>query len=361
MQTAELERTAAEIAHSDQGLEELCLAFDALVRAHLPYAVAAWSTHDPATALFTSCTMSGLPKDVEREAALFRHEFSDGEPSTFRSLIGRGQTTAILSEVTGGDLARAARFRSLLEPFGVSDELRAVSWSANQAWGSATFCRTDGTRFDQQDARCIELVAPYVGHGLRRALLRTAAAHPDAVEEPPGILAVTAEGTVTAVTGPATRWLELAGPRLVTTANVTAAAVRSRTDWQGATARMVLDDGTVLTLHASTTTGRAGEVAVIVDRARRVEVGAMLVDAYGLTPRQRQVLGQLLLGRSMTQIAGDLGISEHTANDHRKAIYRRVGVSSRSELAALLQAEQYDPRSHRGVPPSPYGGFLAAT
>jgi DNA-binding CsgD family transcriptional regulator len=63
----------------------------------------------------------------------------------------------------------------------------------------------------------------------------------------------------------------------------------------------------------------------------------MLVDAYGLTARQRELLGRLLLGRSMTQLAHSLDISEYTAQDHRKAIYRRMGVSSRSELAALLQ------------------------
>jgi DNA-binding CsgD family transcriptional regulator len=84
----------------------------------------------------------------------------------------------------------------------------------------------------------------------------------------------------------------------------------------------------------------------------------MLVDAYGLTARQRELLGRLLLGRSMTQLAHSLDISEYTAQDHRKAIYRRMGVSSRSELAALLQFEQYDPRVWGDVPPSPYGGFL---
>ncbi len=84
----------------------------------------------------------------------------------------------------------------------------------------------------------------------------------------------------------------------------------------------------------------------------------MLVAAYGLTTRQREVLGQLLLGRSLTQLAHSLSISEHTANDHRKAIYHSMGVSSRSELAALLQFEQYDPRVWGDVPPSPYGGFL---
>lgn len=361
MQTAELEYRAAGIAHSDRGLEDMCRAFDDLVRKHLPYAVAAWSTHDPATGLFTSCTISGLPKDLEREAALFRHEFSEEEPSTFRSIISAGETTAILSEVTGGDLNRAARFRMLLASYGVSDEMRVVLWSSQQPWGSATFYRTDGARFDRQQAGSIGRLAPHFGKGLRLVLLRHAAARPQAVEEPPGILEVAADGTVTPVTEPAGRWLDLAGSRLVTTANATAAAVRTRGDWEGATARVVLDDGGVLTLHASSTTAQDGTVAVIVDRARQVEVGAMLVDAYGLTPRQRDVLGLLLLGRSMTQIARSLDISEHTANDHRKAIYRRVGVSSRSELAALLQSEQYDPRTRRGATPSPYGGFLAVT
>jgi hypothetical protein len=60
----------------------------------------------------------------------------------------------------------------------------------------------------------------------------------------------------------------------------------------------------------------------------------------------------------MTQLADSLGISEHTANDHRKAIYRRMGVSSRSELAARLQFEQYYPRVWGDLLPSPYGGFL---
>jgi DNA-binding CsgD family transcriptional regulator len=84
----------------------------------------------------------------------------------------------------------------------------------------------------------------------------------------------------------------------------------------------------------------------------------MLVDAYGLTRRQREVLGLLLLARSMTQIARTLSISEHTANDHRKAIYARIGVTSRAELGARLQADQYDPRTATGLAPSPYGGFL---
>jgi DNA-binding CsgD family transcriptional regulator len=353
----DLERRAAEIAHGGLDLDETCLAFDALLRRAVPFVVAAWSTHDPATGLFTSCTVSGLPKDLEREAQLFRWEFEEGEPNAFRDLIAAHDTVAILSETTDGELDRAGRFREMLGAYGCTDEIRAVLWADGQPWGSATLYSTEG-RFSRDHVAAVEAVAPHAAHGLRLVLLRTAATRPEAVLEPPGILRATSEGRVTAMTAPAERWLELGGSTLVTAANVVAAAVRGRRDWPGASSRLPLPGGRILSLHAARTAGDDADVAVIVDAARPVEVAEMLVDAYGLTPRQRQVLGLLLLGRTLTQIARELGISEHTANDHRKAIYARIGVGSRSELAARLQSDQYDPRTHRGVPPSPYGGFL---
>jgi hypothetical protein len=69
-------------------------------------------------------------------------------------------------------------------------------------------------------------------------------------------------------------------------------------------------------------------------------------------------VAQCCSGRLGDHWAHVLGISEHTAQDHRKAIYERMSVSSRSELSARLQFEQYDPRVWSDVPPSPYGGFL---
>jgi DNA-binding CsgD family transcriptional regulator len=337
------------------------VAFDELLRPVIPYAIASWSTHDPATGLFTSCTMSGVPKNPENEAHLFRYEFTRGEPSSYRSLIGSGSQAAILSTATEGDLGRASRYREIFGPAGLTDELRAVLWVDGTAWGSATLLRTEG-RFNARDLQPISAIAGHVADGIRLALLRGAASQPEGVEEPPGIIEVTPDGRVCPLTAPAEHWLTLAGIELITAVNSTAAAIRARPTWKGAASRLALRDGRILSLHAATlspTQGTAdGAVAVIVDRARPAEVSAMLVDAYGLTRRQRDVLGRILLGRSMTQLARGLGISEHTVHDHRKAIYQRMGVSSRSELAARLQFEQYDPRVWSDLPPSPYGGFL---
>ena len=60
-----------------------------------------------------------------------------------------------------------------------------------------------------------------------------------------------------------------------------------------------------------------------------------------LTDRQREVMQQLLRGRTIGQIARDLGIAEATAKHHAHAVYAAFGVSSRADF--ILNA------SRRGV------------
>jgi len=51
-----------------------------------------------------------------------------------------------------------------------------------------------------------------------------------------------------------------------------------------------------------------------------------------LTERQREVLQRLVSGRTIGQIATDLGIAESTAKHHTLAVYAAYGVSSRADL-----------------------------
>ena len=52
----------------------------------------------------------------------------------------------------------------------------------------------------------------------------------------------------------------------------------------------------------------------------------------GLTERQREVLEQILKGRTIGQAAQELGIAEATAKHHALAVYAAYGVSSRADL-----------------------------
>jgi DNA-binding CsgD family transcriptional regulator len=77
----------------------------------------------------------------------------------------------------------------------------------------------------------------------------------------------------------------------------------------------------------------ARTVRVVASRIRRVGDGDL-----GLTPRQRQVLAELEAGTTNKDAAWRLGISEKTLEHHLGAIYRRLGVSSRS--AALHRVRE---------------------
>jgi DNA-binding CsgD family transcriptional regulator len=59
----------------------------------------------------------------------------------------------------------------------------------------------------------------------------------------------------------------------------------------------------------------------------------------GLTPRQRECLACLLVGKSEKQIASDMKLSPHTVHVHVKAVYRELEVSTRAELMAQFMAK----------------------
>ncbi len=57
--------------------------------------------------------------------------------------------------------------------------------------------------------------------------------------------------------------------------------------------------------------------------------------ASGLTERELQVLGLIVLGAQNKEIAARLNITERTVKAHLASIFNRLGVSSRTEAAAV--------------------------
>lgn len=53
-----------------------------------------------------------------------------------------------------------------------------------------------------------------------------------------------------------------------------------------------------------------------------------------MTDREQDVLDRLILGRSVREIAEELGRSPHTVHDHVKSLHRKLNASSRGELVA---------------------------
>lgn len=72
-----------------------------------------------------------------------------------------------------------------------------------------------------------------------------------------------------------------------------------------------------------------------------------------LTSRQRDVVLGLLEGRSAKELAHTLGLRVATVHSYLKLIYKKLGVGSRGELAAMCNAQGWNVR--RADPAKPGG------
>lgn len=76
------------------------------------------------------------------------------------------------------------------------------------------------------------------------------------------------------------------------------------------------------------------------------QIARMVVESFKvkqsevLTPREKEVLGELCQGKSYRSIATTLFISEETVRQHIKHIYKKLEVSSKSEAVAKAFREK---------------------
>jgi DNA-binding CsgD family transcriptional regulator len=115
--------------------------------------------------------------------------------------------------------------------------------------------------------------------------------------------------------------------------------------------------GSWLVCHASglrDADGSLRSVAMVIEPAKVAEIAPIIVQAYDLTDREQQITRLIARGAGTAEIAEELFLSAHTVRDYVKAIFAKVGVSSRGELVARLFAEFYEPlhlrdgvRAHR--------------
>jgi len=72
-------------------------------------------------------------------------------------------------------------------------------------------------------------------------------------------------------------------------------------------------------------------------QARTIAAHHQIESAANLTDREEAVLRALSVGKTNKEIARDLGLSEATIKLHVKTLYRRLGVSNRTQAAIAAQ------------------------
>jgi DNA-binding CsgD family transcriptional regulator len=310
---------------------------------------ACWHTVDPATLLITSHQTnldgSGFP-------FICRNEYLQDDVSKFASLAGRRRPVAILSEATAGCPERSARYREIYAPRGWGAELRGSFDAADVTWGSVMLLREHARPdFSPAEAAFVVSISRYVAHGLRTAMLDEAPA-PAAPNEAPGLVLLDVTGAPESINDPARHWLsELDADGGSLPACVVAVAEHARRagslpEAQATPARVRVRSrsGRWLVLHGSLVSEHPdGRTAVIVEPASPAEVAPLIAEAYGLSAREREVMGLLMRGLTTREMGGRLWLSPHTVRDHVKSIYEKTRVSSRAQLAARVFYQHFEP------------------
>jgi DNA-binding CsgD family transcriptional regulator len=311
---------------------------------------------DPTTVLPTDGVAEALPPALCQP--FWDNELLEPDLNKFVELARREPPAATLSEATGGDLSRSARYRSMYRPLGVSDELRA-SFPARDGscWGIAQLLRTGGPTFTADERDLLAAAAPAVA-ALLRAGFAAQPAHPARpTGAGPALVILDGAGEIDSITPEAREWLaELAdgsGTGMTPVPEpVYAVAGRARASRGGqagagrepACAQVRSARHGWLHLHASCldTPGRPGDaVAVVITPAHAPDLVPLLALGYRLTQREQEVLRCLARGMTTGEVTAQLGISPHTVRDHIKALFGKVGVRSRAELVARIFAEHY--------------------
>jgi len=359
--TKHVERDIAQLCQS--GLDSIGLRRAAMQRLRRTVAFDAYccGTIDPETLLITSEVSEGIPTSAFAPAA--KNEYLTNDVNKFSQLARGPKRTGILSQNERSALEHNPRYLTVLKPSGFTHELRAAFVSDGTCWGGVTLLRNaDAPDFTLAEANLLAKLSQKLAEGLQMALLAEQAPTADG-ELGAGMILLSATGAVEAITPAAQAWLaELVEPGFRVPegwlpAPVHEVAMRARAiaqaiseggtpEYTQAHLRVRTYAGQWLMLHGSHVISKGintGQTAIIFERAHFSQIAQMLMLAYELTPREREVLQLVLKGLSTKEIAQTLHTSAHTVQDQLKAIFNKVGVHSRSELVGRVLGEHYLP------------------
>ena len=321
---------------------------EVLERAVPHYWTPCWYTLDPASLLMTSHFHDGLP---EFPKEWLTEEYHADDVNKLADVARSAPGISTLHEATGGDPTRSPRWHENMKLGGDQELILALRTRSGDVWGALGLYREPGRpMFDAAEKRFLLTVAPQLAEGARRALLVGEATDPEGPDAPGLVILGERWEVESATPGVERRLAELpdgdpdAG-RLPSAVLSVAARATEAAGGTAAVVRVRTRGGSWVVLHgAPLTSGGGRRVAVIIEPARPARIAPLLMAAYGLTDREREVTSLVLQGASTVEVAEALTVSTHTVQQHLKAIFDKTGVRSRRDLVGKVFFAHYEPR-----------------
>jgi DNA-binding CsgD family transcriptional regulator len=326
--------------HVDDARELRLVLLDELRRL-VPFDSFAWLLTDPSTEV-GAAPIADVPclPDLPR---LIRLKYL----TTTNRWTSQTEPVARLHAATGGNLEQSLVWRELLIDHHVTDVASMVFRDRFGCWAFLDLWRYDGV-FSNAQTRVLAKHVNIITAALRQCTLRTFSGptHPTNRHQWPGpiVLVLSEQLEVQAQTPETEQYLRALvppdGDRPPIPAgayNVAAQllATEAGVDAHQPAARVHLEAGQWLALRAA----RIGDdIAVSIERASSGDRLDLLRRSAGLTARETDLLHVLSTGADTRAIAQQMFLSEHTVQDHLKAIFAKTGTTSRRDLLARAVA-----------------------
>jgi DNA-binding CsgD family transcriptional regulator len=298
-----------------------------------------WHATDPTTgALVDGAEAGGAPGSLTES---LDYEYHRPDVNRFADLAIAREKVASIATATDDRPSSSARFREMIQPTGIADELRVAFSDAYGMWMSLVVFTE--RRMTEEDLRFVSEVVPAATRAMRQAAVRSldepmVSVAPDVGLAPSVLLLDARDHVISADAVARARLALLPGPGGDQAPGVMSfLAARARWDHDGgpATARMRALDGRWFEIDVSMLDAvGSGTVAAVIQPAPSERVLDSVLRAMGLTAREREVAALLAQGRPTKSIAAMLHLSPWTVQDHVKAVYAKTGVS-RADLGAL--------------------------
>lgn len=334
------------------------------LRRLMPYDAAVWRVTDPVTGMMTA-PIRAENLDEGGCAVYWESELFTENVNLFRDLAQAPVPVAGLRQTTGDLPARSTLYQDFMRPRGLQDELRAVLRVGGRPQGHISLFRAKGREaFGAAETGLIAGLLTPLAKKLRSFSEPTPQRLPDALHGP-GLLLFDVSGALLSANDDARAHLDdlpegpsvpspmgLRIPVWVQSTAMKARAIAQERDRGQARVRIRTRTGRWLVCHASClrqADGTLGASAVVIEPAKTSEIVPLLVDAFELTDRETEVTQCIARGLPTGEIAEQLHLSPHTVRDHIKAVFEKVGVSSRGELVGKLFTEYYAPLTEKGI------------
>ncbi|MFD0362325.1 LuxR C-terminal-related transcriptional regulator [Nocardia sp. GCM10030253] len=258
-------------------------------------------------------------------------------------LLDAGAGASSLLRSTGGDPARSLMWNDGQRELGVVDSATLAFGDRHGCWGFLELLRTSSPPFTTAELAALSALAGTVTLGLRRALGRTFVAPADQLPRVgPAVVILGPDLHVRTQTEAAALALlrlnppdEPMPPIPASAYNVGAALIAAEHDLPvgPAWSRINLGGSRWVTVKADRI---GGDIAVSIEPSTPEERMDLFARAHALSARESEVLALLAAGFDSRRMAAELVLSEHTVNDHVKAILAKCAAPTRQTLLSRV-------------------------